>query len=186
MFTNDQTTFASLVVPWRRHQTFYTWQKFWKWTKICLANCRCQSPRRQQVNSCTHEQPLNEVFDLISESRERRVWHAAQLKLALHRVLLTLPTLHRGIVLVRSFCKSISYKIENILSEIHFASNFWSAYIPSNFSSGTASLSTKRIMTLNSYAQHQVCHELRRNSVWISPYLMSGVSEICFFRQVMP
>ena len=76
--------------------------------------------------------------------------HADQLKLALHRILPTSSTLHRSTVLVRRFRKSISYKIENILSEIYFASNFWSSYIPSNFSWRTTSLSTKRITTLSS------------------------------------
>jgi len=32
-----------------------------------------------------HEQPLNEVCDLHSECRERHIWHADQLKLALHQ-----------------------------------------------------------------------------------------------------
>jgi len=102
-----------------------------------------------------HEQPLNEVCDQHAcrerECRERHVWHADQLKLALHQVLpTTSPTLHRSIVLVRRFRKSISYKIENILSEIYFAANCWSSYIPSIFSWGTTSLSTKGITTLNS------------------------------------
>jgi len=136
-------------VPWRHWKTFYIWQKLWKLTIICLENCKCQSSRKQEVNSSTHEQPLNEVCDLNSEYRERHIWHADQLKLALHRVVPTSPTFHRCIVLVRIIRKSISYKIENILSEIYFAANCWSSYIPSNFSWGTSS-STKRITTLNS------------------------------------
>jgi len=41
-----------------------------KWTKICLANWKCQSTRKQQVKSRTHEQSLNEVgnvtFDVLT------------------------------------------------------------------------------------------------------------------------
>ena len=184
MFLEWPDHFYSISRAMASPPTFYTRQKLWKCTKICLANCKCQSPRKQQVNSRTHERPLNEVYDLISECRERRLWHADHLKLALHRVLPTSPTLHRIIVPVTRFRKSISYKIENILSEIYFAANFWSSYIPSNFSWGQRLYPQSELRHLT--AQRQVCHELRHNSVWISRYLMSGVSLICFFfEQVM-
>ena len=115
-------------------------------------------------NNRTHEQPINEVSDQHA-CRERHVWRADQLKLALHRILPTSPTLHRNIVLVTRFRKSISYNIENILSEIYFASNFWRSYIPSNIHEGRLyPQSQLRHLT----AQCQVCHELRRNSVWMS------------------
>ena len=184
MFLEWPDHFYSISRAMASPPTFYTRQKLWKCTKICLANCKCQSPRKQQVNSRTHERPLNEVYDLISECRERRLWHADQLKLALHRVLPTSPTLHRIIVLVRRFRKSISYKIENILSEIYFAANFWSSYIPSNFSWGTTSLSTKGITTLNSS---------KAGASWVASQLSVnkpvsdewGSTNMLFFEQVM-